>query len=1345
MSVPSLTRTLGLALALALVTTPAVATAPPQRVATATPSQSGAVLVIPGGDFEGAVAPQLPAGWVAAGGGDAVTAAAAARNGLLGAQVTSTAGAPTSLTSPEVELKAADQPVVFYRAMVKGVVATPQATLQVVFTRADGSTAGTRESTPTATTVGAWTEIDVTAATPSDAKSVRAKITLAGAGTTDVDDVAADVREQRELVPDGGAEQAVVSPATGAISGWAASSVQWQPMDYPNASAELGTTAPQNWKTYNYATVKAGFAWDSSVAHNGSHSLRIDGAAGAIGDWQPVTYPAITPGIYKFGFWVRGQGAAPGEIRPDVIFRNAAGQTIGGDHFVQTTVGTADWTFVETTLTAPTGTANLRIDYRLYNAGTAWFDDVTVAKQATAPGVAAGNVATVDSAIAYAGHQSLTVINHAASDGTTLESDAFPVERLAGYNLSAAIRTAGVTVGALAGAVFLDANGTPLGEQVTSQATSEGAWSSVSGRVFPPAAATEARAFVRLLGPGQAWFDDVSVVRTTTIDTSVTVDKTRGPSLLLGPSDVEGLRTRVKSGVVGAEYQRQLGLSQKWTVEQLQNPTYLVNPYRTQSVLFTAPAGAAGMTLSADFGGQGSSMVDAVSLTSLATNQPVAVTDGTFEAFGTPSSGWQTTSQTSGATVERTTDWAFDGVASLHYAGSTPADGAVVSLKQQLPASGGTRYSLGATISQRGLIDGSGLTWKVAFVDAAGNPVGSPFLAPAYNWDTHTRWDSPLFEATQASADVYLVTGDEQAARKAILGLKYLIGESVWGMDYVLTTGSKPNGEDGYGAVHFGRAMGGFAQALDLVMGSRSMTDEDRAWLTDRLGWMQDTEMNLAYYDYSTPAGRISNWNLDRAIGVGMVAITLPNLTSAQTYREHAEGEVVWMLDNVVGEDGAFPETIRYHVAPLVRLVPFAEALTRAGGPNLLNNEKLKKMFSFLITVQTPVDSTNTSAPGTILSPAIGDANYNEVPYRTLGWSAGLYKTSDPTLSAQMQWTWKRAGEPVADTGANPWPLQPLLATDPSLPTADPHLTSTAVVSVGYDILRNQVGTPSEDYMIMSDTPRPLGHNHDDRTGFSLWGDSVPLALDSGVGGYFNGDNVWFNSAAAHNVVQFQVGTAWAGTAPQVTTPIRFYSPQLDVVQAGGATPGATDYQRNVLQLKGPFGAYLIWDRIQSSQPSRFNLHTLTTSIDQQPGLLVAHGYNGVDLDVHLLGAQPSITLDKGAVSGDWPQKDQQWLQLGQPAGVDHTVLLQPRATSAAPLETRELTTGSPTVKAFEITAPTGERAIVVLNDGNTTAPVDLGLTGSWTAATPAASGSATATGAQVAGHQAVVLLQEAA
>lgn len=1329
---------MGAALALSLLVATATAGGAAAAFPQAPSTDTSQGFSFPGATFEEGTQPSLPEGWSQSGPGTASTGTTSARTGKSGARINSVSETDaTVLSSPAVKLKKSSD-VVYYRALVRPAEGAPRVELQVRFTAANGDEVGQQVSAPTGMKPGSWSELSLTAATPADAEDVQVSIHVLGAAAVDVDDISPDVRQRRELVPDGGAETATGSGQT-APAGWSPASVQWTPVTVPNPSAESGTTTPENWKTFNYSAAKATMVWDKAVAHTGTKSLRIDGVPGGIGDWQQVNYVPISPGTYKFGFWIKGQNAAPGDIRPLVIFRNANGQTVGGDRIIQNSVSTSDWTYVESVLAAPAGAVSVRIDYRLYNGGTAWFDDITIAKQTTVSGVAEGNTAGTDSGTAQTGQNSLTLINKSEGDQSVLESSPIPIERLAGYDFSAGVKTDLANGTATAGLKYLDANGVTLSEQLTQPVSGATGWHASGLQGFPPAAATEARAFVRLTGKGQAWFDDISLIRSTVINQDATT--TARPSLLLEKSEVKALQDRVKTGVVGEEYQRQLALSQKWTVEQLKDPAYLANPHRGQSNIYTVPAGATKMRLSFDVEGKGSTMVDAITLTSLANGQPVTIPDNSFEDFGSGVSPW--TATTAGAEVSKTSEWAATGAASLKYTGASPTDKATVTLNQDLPATAGARYSLGATISQRGLIEGAGLTWSVSYTNDAGAPVGAAYKTPAYNWDTHTRWDSPLFEATQASANVYLVTGNEEAAQKAILGVKYLIGESIWGMNYALTTGGKPNGEDGYGAVHFGRAMGGYAQALDLVINSKSMSATDRAWLTDRLGWMQDTQMNLTYYDRSTEAGRISNWNLDRAIGVGLVSMALPNLTSSATYRAHAQGEVEWTLETVVGEDGAFPETIRYHAAPLVRLVPFAQALKRAGGADLVNDAKLKKMFSFLVNIQTPVDSTNTKAPGTVLMPAIGDADYNEKPYRILGWNAALYKDSDPELSAAMQWTWNRAGSPMADTGANPWALPPLLNTDPALPSKDPALSSSAVETVGYDILRDKVGTADENYLIMSNTPRTLGHNHDDRTGFSLWGKSVPLALDAGVGGYFNGDNVWFNSAAAHNVVQFQADGSWQGTAVSVETPVRYYSDKLDLVQTGGATPGASDYQRNMIQLKGGFGAFLVWDRIKSSVPSRFNLHTLTTSVDQAPGLLTAHGYQGVDLDVHLLGsAQPSVGLDKGKVSGDWPQENQQWLQLGQPAGTDHTVLLQPRAKDAKPIETIERATGSGTLKAFELVASNGERALVVLNSGDATASTELGLTGAWTSATPEENGSINGTTVNVSAHQALILMK---
>src|SRR3954471_3433021 len=346
--------------------------------------------------------------------------------------------------------------------------------------------------------------------------------------------------------------------------------------------------------------------------------------------------------------------------------------------------------------------------------------------------------------------------------------------------------------------------------------------------------------------------------------------------------------------------------------------------------------------------------------------------------------------------------------------------------------------------------------------------------------------------------------------------------------------------------------------------------------------------------------------------------------------------------------------------------------------------------------------------PGAVLTPAIGDADYTENAMRLLGWHAALYQTTDRQLAGEMQWTWKRAGSPVRDTGANAWPLLPFLYTDGDLPSTPVDLKSTTISTLGYEILRNDVGTPSEDYLVMVNPSRALGHQHDDRTSFSLWADRTPLSLDSGVGGYFNGDNVWFNSASAHNVVQFaQAGGTWSGTPATVTVTDRYRSDLLDYVRVGVSST----YDRHIASIKGDVDAYVIWDRSDGTQASRFNLHTLSTSITGTGSHLVAHGYNEKDLDIDVLGDDaPAIKLDSGRISGQWPQRDQQWLQIGAAAGRGHLLVLYPRDRAAAGLNIRQVATG-----AYELTTPGGARVIVAVNPQAQDTTASLPIEGSFT------------------------------
>jgi len=242
----------------------------------------------------------------------------------------------------------------------------------------------------------------------------------------------------------------------------------------------------------------------------------------------------------------------------------------------------------------------------------------------------------------------------------------------------------------------------------------------------------------------------------------------------------------------------------------------------------------------------------------------------------------------------------------------------------------------------------------------------------------------------------------------------------------------------------------------------------------------------------------------------------------------------------------------------------------------------------------------------------------------------------------------------------------------------------------------------------MVNPSRALGHQHDDRTSFSLWADQTPLSLDSGVGGYFNGDNIWFNSASAHNVVQFsQADGTWSGTPATVNVTDRYRSDALDSVQV----KVSPTYDRTIASIKGDVDAYVIWDRSDGTQASRFNLHTLSTSIDGTGNHLVAHGYNNEDLDIDVLGDDPpNVKLDTGRISGEWPQTDQQWLQLGSPAGHGHLVVLFPRNRAAAGLKITRLAAG-----AYELTTAGGSRVILAVNrqaqDTTASLPVDGSFT----------------------------------
>lgn len=221
MKYPVVWRPWGAALALSLI----IPTAAAGTVIAAPANDTSLGLALPGGTFEDSAQPSLPAGWTGAGPGKASTDAASARTGVSGARITSVSETEaTTLTSPQVKLEKSTN-VIYYRGLVRPQEGSPKVELRVRFTAANGTEVGQESAAAVGLKAGLWSEVSLTAATPANAKHVQVSVHVLGAGSVDVDDVAPDVRQQRQLVPNGGAESAATPPEND-LEGWTPASVQ---------------------------------------------------------------------------------------------------------------------------------------------------------------------------------------------------------------------------------------------------------------------------------------------------------------------------------------------------------------------------------------------------------------------------------------------------------------------------------------------------------------------------------------------------------------------------------------------------------------------------------------------------------------------------------------------------------------------------------------------------------------------------------------------------------------------------------------------------------------------------------------------------------------------------------------------------------------------------------------------------------------------------------------------------------------------------------------------------------------------------------------------------------------
>jgi hypothetical protein len=126
----------------------------------------------------------------------------------------------------------------------------------------------------------------------------------------------------------------------------------------------------------------ATFSWATDAVHGGSHSVKIVSTqpAGTLTRWlsNTTSIPAQAGATYKASAWFKTVNASDHGVIT-INFWNSSSAVLGGVDG-GTISGTTDWTQLNVQGVAPAGTAFIRIEFRLWGAGTMWTDDVTLSQ-----------------------------------------------------------------------------------------------------------------------------------------------------------------------------------------------------------------------------------------------------------------------------------------------------------------------------------------------------------------------------------------------------------------------------------------------------------------------------------------------------------------------------------------------------------------------------------------------------------------------------------------------------------------------------------------------------------------------------------------------------------------------------------------------------------------------------------------------------------------------------------------------------------------------------------------------------------------------------------------------------
>lgn len=381
----------------------------------------------------------------------------------------------------------------------------------------------------------------------------------------------------------------------------------------------------------------------------------------------------------------------------------------------------------------------------------------------------------------------------------------------------------------------------------------------------------------------------------------------------------------------------------------------------------------------------------------------------------------------------------------------------------------------------------------------------------------------------------FQLTGDQRFARHGVL----LLDAAVKKLPV-----TEPDIAQGFAGAR-GDLMRGLAVGYDWL--GEAMTPEQKsAWAATAAGYVRNI--------LTEAAGEKVWWKphhnfMGVAIGAaGLLALELQPFfpeEATQWRAQCAELVATWLKEGF-DEQGAYVEGTGYAVYGLSNATRFADALQRAGGPNLFQSERLRRVPHFFAM---------SLLPGENVYEARNDANHGGLS------DPNMLRLAAALDSGLAKWLWQT-------TGSSGSPFQIIWAN--SVASQSPRQAGEPLAEhfVGRGLCIWRTGWETSDVMFSVEAGPyyPVTHNQADEGHFTLYGLGQRWAIDSGYGN--NRLPGGRDSTMAHNCILIDgEGMAPSGAGAGTSGKISAYS---DTAAQGYATADATEaYNRNNLGQPG--------------------------------------------------------------------------------------------------------------------------------------------------------------------------------